>query len=72
MSVKNILIDIMMAMSLLAAVFTGVIFNVKLPPLLKLYEDKAEKACMIVCLVFCDILLLLGMILIINEIIWKL
>lgn len=69
MSVENIVINIMLAVSSCGLLFVAVFFNIKMPQLFKAFEDKTEKAFAIAAFVFGDTLLLCLLILIVNGII---
>ena len=72
MTAENIVVNIMLAISSIGLLFMAVIFNTKLPPLLKTFNDKKEKAFAIAAFVFCDTLLLCALVLVVNGIIEKL
>lgn len=69
MSVENIVINIMLTVASIGLLFMTVIFNTKLPPLLKASDDKTEKTFAIAAFIFCDTLLMCALILIANGII---
>lgn len=68
MSIENIVVNIMMTVASVGLLFTAVIFNTKLPPLFKAFDDKTEKAFAIAAFIFCDTLLLCALILVANGI----
>lgn len=69
MNVENIVVNIMLVTSSIALLILAVIYNVKLPPLLKDYKDKTEKIFFVAAFTFGEILLLCTLILVVNGII---
>lgn len=69
MSVENIVVNIMLTVASIGLLFVAVIFNTKLPPLFKDFDDKTEKAFAIAAFIFGDTLLLCALILVANRII---
>lgn len=65
--IENIVINIMLAVSSLGLLVAVVIFNMKLPTLVKGFEDKTERAFFITAAVIIDTLLLCSMILFSKE-----
>ena len=72
MSVENIVINILIAVSSTGLLFIAAIFNIKLPPLFKSFKDKTDRAFAVAAFVFVDILLLCALFLIANGIIEEL
>lgn len=69
MSIENIVVNNMLTVASIGLIFMAVIFNTKLPPLFKTFDDNTEKAFAIAAFIFCDILLLFALILVANGII---
>lgn len=68
MIIENIVINFMIIISTVVMLFASVIFNIKIWPLVKQYEED-EKPLVIAACVFCDILILCAFILIANSIV---
>lgn len=72
MTAENIVVNIMLAIASIGLLFMVVIFNTELPPLLKAYEKKRDKAFAVAVFIFTDSLLLCALVLVIYGIIGKL
>lgn len=66
--IEKIVINFMIILSCIVLFFASIIFNVKILPMIKQYEEN-EKPLVIVAVVFCDILILCAYVLIANSII---
>lgn len=72
MEAENIVVNIMLAIASIGLLFMAVIFNTKLPPLLKDFEGKRDKAFAVAIFIFTDSLLLCALVLVFYGIIEKL
>lgn len=72
MSVVNIVTSILLGVASIGLAFMCVVFNTMLPPMLKDFKKKTDKAFFVAAFVFGDILLLCAIILIVNGLIEKL
>ena len=66
--IEKIVINFMIGMSTVVLFFASIIFNVKILPMIKQYEED-EKPLVIAAAVFCDVLILCAFVLIGNSII---
>ena len=72
MTAENIVVNIMLAIASIGLLFMAVIFNTELPPLLKAYKGKRDKAFAVAVFIFTDSLLLCALVLVVYGIIGKL
>ena len=72
MNIENVVTNILLDVASIGLAFMVVIFNIKMPPLFKAFDDKTDRRFAIAAYVFCDILLICAIILVANGIIEKL
>lgn len=72
MNVEDIVINVILAVASCGVLFVSLVFNIKLPPLLKAFKGKMDKAFAVAVFIFTDSLLLCALVLVVYGIIGKL
>lgn len=72
MNIEYTVTSILLVVASIGLSFMTVIFNIKLQPLFKAFDDKTDRRFAIAAYIFCNILLLCAIILVANGIIEKL